>query len=70
MINSPFLSTNELIGMARNKLAVKCSGVPGQLCVLKDGSILFDADEVRTHSLHQGVTVSRGQNASRSMRGH
>ena len=47
VINRPFLCTSELIGSARHKMPVMCSGVPGQLCVLKDGSVLFDADEVR-----------------------
>ena len=45
-MKKPFLSATELAETARSKVPVICSGVPGTLCVLRDGSVLFHADEV------------------------
>lgn len=46
VMSKPFLSNAELIDTALNKVPVMCSGVRGTLCFIKNGTILFDADEV------------------------
>lgn len=52
-MNRPFLSANELVETARSKVPVICSGVQGMLCVLRDGSVLFHADEVGSWCSHR-----------------
>ncbi len=55
-MHRPFLSANELVETARNKVPVICSGIQGMLCVLREGSVLFHADEVR----YCGFPIRRG----------
>jgi hypothetical protein len=55
-VHRPFLSANELVETARNKVPVICSGIQGMLCVLREGSVLFHADEVR----YCGFPIRRG----------